>query len=587
MTINWNTSYSWANFIQEFNKTTLSETESEDNKTLLYMRDQLLKVMVYIENGYSSVVIFKTGLQQHYIESYERFLTSANKYHFFLKDENSKDGDSDKKKKYTFKQLIMDCQEWTMKSELVYKPWISMMDQYGNVHIKMCENNDSDKLVFNLFPGYKSKVLMGTKADLSKCSKTLNHVLEVYCQDDKSLFSYVIDMLGEITQNPTQKPGVAIILIGKQGCGKSEVFQAIGECLFGKKYTVVINDIEQVTGKFNAELEGKKVIIGDEVKGFGKDSAKLKNLITSSTIRVEKKGIDSYHVSDTALYCLISNSMEYYKIDEEDRRYLVLECSDKYCRNKEYFNELFQELRSEECGNNLYTYLVNERDISGFNMIRELPMTNTKSIMVEESACPVSKFIQSITIGDVVDIATELNENGDTTMYYYSNLIKKQKKKFNGHIQAKIWQNFFKVWYKKHYNKIDTTSLIKFSRILSKYCERSKSESNCVTFRPNHWTSITDYRVEVLKHTMRDMNMEVPVTTNSIKNTTNEEDELSVITLYDTVDVNHSVPAESLSTLSEPEKNHLRQALMYHSKCYQLQNKLKEITENCDEQFDV
>jgi hypothetical protein len=85
---------------------------------------------------------------------------------------------------------------------------------------------------------------------------------------------------------------------------------------------------------------------------------------------VEKEDLPPYKVDNTAFYVFISNNKDSYKI-QEDRRYFILHCSDKYCDNKEYFDVLFEELEKKECGDHLYTYLANERDISKLTRMRE------------------------------------------------------------------------------------------------------------------------------------------------------------------------------------------------------------------------
>jgi hypothetical protein len=323
---------------------------------------------------------------------------------------------------------------------------------------------------------------------------------EVYCNCDQVLFDYLLNLLAWTVQNPTKKPGVALILIGKQGCGKSDVFQALGECLFGKRYVTVLNDINNITRHFNAELEGKKVVIGDEVKGLGKDSEKLKNLITCNTLRLEKKGVDAYFVDDTAFYVFISNTVDYYKMEQGDRRYLVLNCSDKYCGDKEYFDALFQELEKRECGDHLYTYLAAERDVSKFNRVKDLPVTSTKITMMEVSENPAISFIKSISIGELYDYAHKIVRQVDNITSYTTSIL--ENNKFSGYIQATHWYEIYKDWHRDHYNGVAKESRMKFCIQIAKHCEQGRTSRNAITYKPIHWNSIKDFQIELLSHFM-------------------------------------------------------------------------------------
>ena len=61
-------------------------------------------------------------------------------------------------------------------------------------------------------------------------------------------------------------------------------------------------------------MEGKKVIIRNEVKVFGEKHEVLKNLITSGNLKVELKNVNSYIVKDTSMIVFISNTQKFFSV---------------------------------------------------------------------------------------------------------------------------------------------------------------------------------------------------------------------------------------------------------------------------------
>ena len=91
-------------------------------------------------------------------------------------------------------------------------------------------------------------------------------------------------------QKPYKKIGVAILLKSKQGAGKNIIWEWIADFIIGKKYSLVINDIDRLLGRFNVIIQNKLLTICDEISNYGgayKSNNKLKNLITQSEQVIE------------------------------------------------------------------------------------------------------------------------------------------------------------------------------------------------------------------------------------------------------------------------------------------------------------
>jgi hypothetical protein len=53
------------------------------------------------------------------------------------------------------------------------------------------------------------------------CSVILDHIERVIAAGDNRKAEFILDWCADIVQNPTRKPGVAIVLRGNEGTGKS------------------------------------------------------------------------------------------------------------------------------------------------------------------------------------------------------------------------------------------------------------------------------------------------------------------------------------------------------------------------------
>jgi hypothetical protein len=462
-----------------------------ENLTIDYMVDRMMQVMAYIIAGKDSNVILKVDVREYKIQEFEKFKNTMKNHWIYFQTLNNKN--ELVSTKVTFKEVILEYQIYIRKKKFDNIPYITLLDEDGT---KLPYNIETKQDELNLFTGYNSSALR-KGYDKEEFNLITKHMKEVYCPDNPHVETYVENLLGWTVQNPTRKPEIAIVMIGDQGCGKSNVIKEISNCVFGRRYTLELNKMEDITSKFNSLLEGKKVIIGDEVKGFGKDTAVLKNLICSGDMKIEHKGVNPFVIKDTSIFFFISNDENYFKVEDHDRRYLVLRCSNKYCRDGNYFSALFKQLSNKSCGDNYYTYLAT-KDLSRFDRIRDLPMTETKQMMIEVSQDPCISFIQSPIIGKFCELATRINKSimvGQNNVPCYSYLISKSR--FDGFVQIQNLYLIYKEWHKENYTKRVKESLALFSQKISPHCEKKKNST--MYYRPKTWIDL-DFVKELNKY---------------------------------------------------------------------------------------
>lgn len=123
--------------------------------------------------------------------------------------------------------------------------------------------------------------------------KTLrDHLFENICRGNEQHFDWVIAFFAHMVQRPRDRVGVAMVLRGKQGVGKTVVGQHFGALV--RAHYLLVDSPRYLTGRFNAHMTACLLLQTDEGFWAGDKEAegRIKGLVTSSVQQVEMKGVD-------------------------------------------------------------------------------------------------------------------------------------------------------------------------------------------------------------------------------------------------------------------------------------------------------
>jgi len=200
-----------------------------------------------------------------------------------------------------------------------------------------------------------------------------NYLFDIVCDGDVAKFEYMLNYLAHMIQFPELKPGVMPVLVGGQGTGKGTFYQLL-LALWGHT-SLMVSNVQDVVGQFNAAMERNFVIFMDEAmfSGDRKAQDRLKSMITETTITVEQKfqprrTITSYH-----RFFAASNHRHFAQVDGDDRRFLFLRVSDGRKRDHEYWSRVHGAIGDPLVIAALAHHL-RTRDLTGFN-VRDRPAT--------------------------------------------------------------------------------------------------------------------------------------------------------------------------------------------------------------------
>lgn len=259
--------------------------------------------------------------------------------------------------------------------------------------------NDYKNLrIFNIWKGYDANII--TNIDQEVIDVVIDLLLNVFCNGDKELLRYVLTWFSNLVSTDDINKVALVIVSEKQGTGKGTLLEFIAKIL-GSHCFKTVTGVGPLTQKHNTVIKGVRLLVMNEAastrEDFRNNFDKLKTIITDPVIDIEPKGLDHYDVKNLGNYIIVSNHRDSVVIENDDRRYQVLECSSIYANNTEYFTKVRKILQLRigdeqkmEAANSFYTYLMNYNDKVDLFKIINTPL---REEMKERSLPNTVKFI--------------------------------------------------------------------------------------------------------------------------------------------------------------------------------------------------
>jgi hypothetical protein len=158
---------------------------------------------------------------------------------------------------------------------------------------------------------------------------------------------YILTALKNAYLHPQMK-APCIIFFGKPGCGKSFFFDLILGQLFPDN-VVTATRIRDAVGSYSGTmlLRGTQVVVNE---WSGKEHVayedQLKQLITETQMSYEQKNVKTFTAPSFHRVWASTNEVENLPCGEEDRRYVLMECSDTLVKDFEFFAEYKHRLQT-------------------------------------------------------------------------------------------------------------------------------------------------------------------------------------------------------------------------------------------------
>lgn len=258
--------------------------------------------------------------------------------------------------------------------------WLSSPQRRQYEEIVFAPGIDMGANIYNLWRGFTIAPKAGNW-DLLK-----RHIFENICNGEHHLYEYYMNWMAFAIQYPNRQAGVAVVLKGNRGVGKGTAVSYFGE-LFGQHF-LHVTSARQVTGNFNNHLRDCVVLFSDEAvyAGAKHEEATLKGMITESHIAIEAKGRDLITVKNNLHVLIATNNDWAVPAGIDERRFFVLNVSDKQRQNLAYFDSIRKQMN--EGGKAAMLQELRDRDIrtwSPFNVPKTFGLWEQKIRSMEPS----------------------------------------------------------------------------------------------------------------------------------------------------------------------------------------------------------
>jgi len=266
--------------------------------------------------------------------------------------------------------------------------WDKRFETYGPVY-KPGEGNlwyDSEgRAHVNMWSGWGAE---STKGDITPLLNLLEN-----CLTAEEIHEFLMWM-GWAVQCPTKKKSSKVpILVGPEGVGKSAIFRLL-EKIHGPKNCAFINSTD-LESSFNSYIANRTLVVVDDfTKIDRKTNAKLRNLATNETIRVNAKFTPEYDVENWASLAFTGNEYDALAMEEDSRRFFVLKMTPRVSWSVSQWDEWWKWVHSS--GPSSVRYYLEHLDLSGFAPDAPAIMTAGKKIVASASRSALSTWLSEL-----------------------------------------------------------------------------------------------------------------------------------------------------------------------------------------------
>jgi hypothetical protein len=253
--------------------------------------------------------------------------------------------------------------------------------------------------MYNLWKNYQ---ITGVNGDVAPFIDLIKNII---CDGHDDNFKFLVALIAQMFQQPHLKPGIAVVIRGDEGVGKSFFIEKLGTLMY--PYYFKTSNPAYIFGDHNGQLKDKLMLHLEEAvwAGSKKDESLLKDLITGRTIEINDKFVPVYSVPNH-LHLFISGNPEWLvSAGFKARRIFALHASEAHIRDTGYFSKLNDWFNNGGAGALIYYFMNYKCDVD----LRIVPVTEELIVQKQKSMPPVAEWIYSIVdskempYGELVD----------------------------------------------------------------------------------------------------------------------------------------------------------------------------------------
>ena len=218
--------------------------------------------------------------------------------------------------------------------------------------------------------------------------------ISIIVNHDEHVVDYFIKYFADMFQNPSEIPGVCLIMKSDEGWGKDLLTDLLGK-LLGNDLMLKTEDMSIVFDKFNGSLKNKMLIHLNELTakdGWGsKDN--LKGKITATELNIQEKGKEVYKQKNYSRWVAATNNLTPIEVKTDSRRFVVVQ-ADPVKPSEAHFMAFIKMMNNKESLYSIMEYLM-EMDLNEFK-IRRIPETEVARSMKHRNIPFIYFFMEHI-----------------------------------------------------------------------------------------------------------------------------------------------------------------------------------------------
>jgi len=166
----------------------------------------------------------------------------------------------------------------------------------------------------------------------------LDHTLNVICDGNREHYEFLLDMLAYKLQNPLDLLGIALVLAGREGTGKSS-FGEIFRLIIGPNHATKVSTRDGLLGTYSGGIADKVLVCGEEAvfSAHKSEAERLKALITESPLDWNNKFVKQWSQKNCLFLIITANEAWVIPAGFDSRRFLALKVSDSRMGDSDYW----------------------------------------------------------------------------------------------------------------------------------------------------------------------------------------------------------------------------------------------------------
>ena len=262
------------------------------------------------------------------------------------------------------------------------------------------------KTELNTWPGFRANIVGVVNMDL--VNPWLDHIRHVWADGNEDHYRYILSWLRHVMKHPETPSGIALVMQGAQGAGKTLPGDFLADNVFGRALSLTTTGLDSITARFNACFMSKVFVNANELTtmsdSYHSAFDKMKAFITDKTVQIEQKNKEHITINNCANFLCTTNHDWTVKLEAGDRRYACFTCSSSRLGDQKYFTRLAA-CMTDEHGDHFFTYLTTmfQDTVS----LRNIPKTELRVSMMDSSKPASVRFMEEFT--EYPEMAFKLN----------------------------------------------------------------------------------------------------------------------------------------------------------------------------------